>query len=160
VEIIPTLRAEQPNDESFVYQLFAQTRFADIAPLPWDQSQIEAFLHQQFALQIAHYKANYPTAAYSIIQLDNQSIGRLYVNRANHEIKLIDITLAAAYRNRGIGRSLLQALLKEAKSTAHIVVLHVERSNPALRLYQNLGFLETQDQGIYLEMEWRSPINS
>jgi ribosomal protein S18 acetylase RimI-like enzyme len=34
------------------------------------------------------------------------------------------------------------------------VRLHVERNNPALRLYQRLGFREVEDQGVYLALEW------
>jgi hypothetical protein len=36
------------------------------------------------------------------------------------------------------------------------VRLHVERWNPALRLYHRLGFGAIQDRGVYLEMEWRA----
>jgi ribosomal protein S18 acetylase RimI-like enzyme len=151
------LRPEQPEDESFVYQLFAETRFADVAPLPLDREQKEAFLHQQFQLQTAHYQTFYPTAAFSIIQFELQRIGRLYVNRTNREIRVIDITLSPGYRCRGIGRGLLQDLLSEATTTGKAVRLHVERRNPALRLYARLGFCEIQDKGVYLEMEWRAP---
>jgi len=31
----------------------------------------------------------------------------------------------------------------------------VERFNPALRLYQRLGFRHVEDQGPYYLMEWR-----
>ena len=151
-----TLRPEQPADESFVYQLFAETRFADVVRLPWDRAQKEAFLHQQFQLQTAHYQTYYPTAAFSIIQLGLHRIGRLYVNRTNNEIRVIDITLSPEYRCRGIGHGLLQDLLSEAKATGKAVRLHVERWNPALRLYHRLGFCEIQDEGVYLEMEWRA----
>lgn len=158
MDFSPTLRAEQPDDESFVYQLFAETRFAEIAPLPWTQSQKVAFLHHQFTLQMTHYRTHYSTAAFTIVQLGSHPIGRLYVDRTSPEIRVIDITLAAGYRNLGIGRGLLQALLAEAKATGRIVRLHVERSNPAWRLYQRLDFREIREQGIYLEMEWRATV--
>lgn len=160
MEPSPILRAERPDDESFIYQLFVETRLAEIAPLLWTQSQQAAFLHHQLKLQTTHYRTHYPTGAFSIIQLDNCPIGRLYVGRESHEIWVIDITLAAEYRNRGIGGSLLRALLAEATTTGQAVKLHVERSNPAWRLYQRLGFREFQDQGIYLEMEWRTPMRT
>lgn len=32
--------------------------------------------------------------------------------------------------------------------------IHVERFNPALRLYQRLGFNQIADRGVYLFMEW------
>jgi hypothetical protein len=34
--------------------------------------------------------------------------------------------------------------------------IHVERFNPALRLYERLGFRPIEDKGVYLFMEWRA----
>jgi hypothetical protein len=34
------------------------------------------------------------------------------------------------------------------------VRIHVERCNPALRLYERLGFRQIDDRGVYLFMEW------
>jgi hypothetical protein len=33
--------------------------------------------------------------------------------------------------------------------------IHVERFNPALRLYERLGFRQIDDRGVYLFLEWR-----
>lgn len=159
MDLFLVLRAEQPDDESFIRKLFVESRFAEFSLLPWTPSQKELFLHHQFGLQTAYYRMNYPAAAFSIVQLENFPIGRLYVNRADPEIRVIDITLAEKYRNRGIGGSLLRTLLAEARATGRLVRLHVERSNPALRLYQRLGFRDIQEKGIYLEMEWRAPMD-
>ena len=129
---------------------------ADIAPLPWSQSQKDGFLQQQFELQTLQYRASYPASLCSIIQLGKVPIGRFYVDQAQHEIRVIDITITSAYRNRGIGRKLLQSLVSEAQTTGQAVRLHVERGNSAMRLYQRLGFREIHDAGVYLEMEWRA----
>jgi hypothetical protein len=34
--------------------------------------------------------------------------------------------------------------------------IHVERLNPAVRLYERLGFRQIEDKGVYLFMEWHS----
>lgn len=128
---------------------------ADIAPLPWSQSQKDAFLQQQFELQTLQYRASYPASLCSIIQLGKVPIGRFYVSRLRHEIRVIDITITSAYRNRGIGRKLLQSLVSEAQTTGQAVRLHVERRNPAFELYHRLGFREILDTGVYVEMEWQ-----
>lgn len=153
-----TLRPEQPEDTSFVFQLFSETRLADIASLPWSESQKETFLQQQFALQVRHYRTTYSAARFSIIQHENMPknmpIGRFYVDRSDHEIRVIDITIAPAYRARGIGSELLQSLVSEARTTGQAVRLHVERRNQAMRLYERLGFRQILDTGVYVEMEW------
>ena len=33
--------------------------------------------------------------------------------------------------------------------------IHVERFNPARRLYERLGFRQIEDRGVYLFMQWR-----
>jgi ribosomal protein S18 acetylase RimI-like enzyme len=150
------LRPEQPEDTSFNYRLFAQTRSADLEPLALDPVQKDALLRQQFQLQAAHYRERFPAAAFSIIELESAPIGRLYLNRSKDEILVIDITVSPEHRNRGIGRELLQRLLAEASARGQVVRLHVERSNPARRLYHRLGFRELHDDGVYLQMEWRT----
>jgi len=151
-----SLRPEQAGDEPFVYRLFAQTRAAQVAQLPLGPAQREAFLRQQFQLQAAHYRSCFPAASFCVVELNGSPIGRLYVDRSGQDIRVIDVTLMPEYRNHGIGRGLLQRVLSEATTTGQPVRLHVERWNPALRLYQRLGFREIQDKTVYLEMEWRT----
>lgn len=150
------LRPEQALDEPFVYRLFAQARAAEAAQLPLSPTQREFFLRQQFQLQAAHFRRCFPGASFSIVDLDGCSIGRMYVDRPGHDIRLIDITLVQECRNQGIGRGLLACLLSEARTAGQAVRLHVERGNAALRLYRRLGFREIQGKAVYLEMEWRT----
>jgi ribosomal protein S18 acetylase RimI-like enzyme len=53
----------------------------------------------------------------------------------------------------GIGSSLLRDLLAEGDATSKSVTIHVERLNPALRLYARLGFAVAEDKGVYLFLE-------
>jgi hypothetical protein len=41
------------------------------------------------------------------------------------------------------------------KTAGRLLRIHVERFNPALRLYERLGFRQIDDRGVYLFMEWR-----
>jgi hypothetical protein len=36
------------------------------------------------------------------------------------------------------------------------VTVHVERTNPALRLYARLGFTPTAEVGPYFKLEWKA----
>ena len=57
--------------------------------------------------------------------------------------------------NRGIGTTLLPGLHAEAAAAGKPLRIHVERFNPALGLYERLGFRQIDDRGVYLFMEWR-----
>ena len=68
---------------------------------------------------------------------------------------LEDLPLLPEHRGQGIGGELMRDLLAEGKQKELPVRIHVERFNPALRLYQRLGFRHVEDQGPYYLMEWR-----
>jgi ribosomal protein S18 acetylase RimI-like enzyme len=57
------------------------------------------------------------------------------------------------HRGQGIGGALLGELLEEADARGLKARVHVERSNPALRLYTRLGFRLQSEAGIYLLLE-------
>ena len=41
------------------------------------------------------------------------------------------------------------------QTAGRLLRIHVERFNPALRLYERLGFHPIADRGVYLFMEWQ-----
>ena len=149
-----TLRPITPDDEPFLYRVYAGTREDELAPLSWDEAQKQAFLTMQFTAQHRYYQEQYPEAAFQIILLEGRPVGRLYVARWPDEIRIVDIALLPDYRSAGIGTSLLKDLLAEAESAGKPVRIHVERFNPARRLYDRLGFTQIADRGVYLLLEW------
>ena len=149
------LRPIRPEDEPFLYDVYASTRLEELAPLGWSAEQQAAFLAQQFNAQHQYYQATYADADFQIILLNNQPAGRLYVERRDDEIRLIDIALLPAYRGAGVGSRLLHELLDEAAVAGKPVYIHVEKFNPALRLYARLGFSIIEDRGVYWFMEWK-----
>jgi len=148
------LRPVAPGDEELLYRIYASTRTEELAPVPWTAAQKEAFLRMQFGAQSRDYAANYPNAAFMVILLDGAPAGRLYVDRRQDELLIVDIALLPEHRGGGVGGAILRDLLAEAAAAGKPARIHVEHMNPALRLYERLGFRRTADQGIYLLMEW------
>lgn len=144
------------EDEPFLEAVYASTRAAELAMVPWTAEQKAAFCRMQFTAQDAHYRQHYPTAAYFVIEHCGQAIGRLYVDRWEKEIRIMDITLLPEHRGAGLGTRLLRALQEEARGAGKALSIHVEGFNPASRLYERLGFSMKEDKGVYLLMEWRA----
>jgi len=151
-----TLRAIVPDDRAFLTRLYASTREEELAPVPWPREQKDAFLLMQFHAQHTHYQQHYANASFDLILQNETPIGRFYVSRTPDDVRIIDISLIPESRGQGIGSTLLHRLQSEARATGATVSIHVERMNPALRLYDRLGFRLREDRGIYLFLDWRA----
>ncbi len=147
------LRPVEPDDEEFLYRVYASTRQEELAQTNWSESQKETFLRQQFEAQSRYYREYYPEAAFDVILAGSRPAGRLYVARWLEEIRIVDIAILPGYRGKGIGTHLLNALISESEESGKTLSIHVERFNPALHLYERLGFREVEDKGVYLLME-------
>jgi ribosomal protein S18 acetylase RimI-like enzyme len=141
------------DDRTFLLALYATAREEELRLLDWSPAQREAFLRQQFDAQDHHYRTNYPGATLDVVLLDGQPVGRLYVARWASEMRIMDIALMPGYRDAGVGTGLLRAVIAEAEEARKKVSIHVEQFNPALRLYERLGFVPVAEHGVYLLLE-------
>ncbi|HVF61348.1 MAG TPA: GNAT family N-acetyltransferase [Thermoanaerobaculia bacterium] len=150
-----SLRPVRDDDRDFLYRVYAGTRLEELKlATDWSAEQKEQFLRQQFAAQDAYYRENYPGAEWSVVLRHGEPAGRLYVHRRPAEIRLMEIALLPEHRGCGLGTALLEELMAEARATARPLTIHVEVYNPALRLYERLGFRKREDKGVYWLMEW------
>jgi ribosomal protein S18 acetylase RimI-like enzyme len=149
------LRVAGPEDFDFLARVYASTRAEELASVPWSLEQKAAFLRAQAEAQDKYYRENYVTAEFLVILDNDVPAGRLYVDRWPDEIRLMDIALLPAHRGKGIGTRLLRDLQDEARAAAKPLRIHVEKMNPALALYERLGFKPVEDRGVYHLMEWR-----
>jgi len=99
-------------DEPFLLAIYASTRTDEMAVVSWSDEQKQAFLEMQLQAQHQYYRSLYPKASYDIIKLEEQSIGRLYVDRQRDKIKILDITVLPEYRDRGAGTKLIAEILQ------------------------------------------------
>lgn len=149
------LRPAGPADERFLETVYASTRAPELALIDWTDDQKTAFLRQQYAAQRRDYRERYPSATHDVIVVDNEPAGRIYVDRSPAEIRVVDIALLPGYRGKGIGSKLLREVQAEGADTGRSVTIHVERFNPAQRLYDRLGFVPVDDaRAVYVLMRW------
>lgn len=147
------LRDRTDGDLPFLSALYAQTREEELRPVPWEAEQKRLFLHDQFTKQHTHYLQHYPRAQWWVVTLEGEPIGRLYVEQTSGELRIMDVSLLAPHRNRGLGGTLMRALLRHADEEGLAATLHVEPFNPALRLYERLGFVRADTRGVYYFMK-------
>jgi GNAT superfamily N-acetyltransferase len=143
-------------DLPFLYRVYAASRAEELAPVPWSEAQKAAFLTMQFQAQHTEYQRNYSDAAWLVILRAGESIGRLYLYRGRVEHCVIDIALLPEHRGHGLGAAIMRDLMDEAGRAGKRLSIHVEKFNPAMRLYQRLGFQTVEDKGVYDLMHWNA----
>jgi len=153
-----SLREITEADEPLLLAIYASTREKEMTLVPqWSEAQKKAFLLQQFTAQHAWYRQHYKGAFFYLIQRGATTIGRLYVAPCyvDGTVRIIDIALLPAHRNKGYGESLLKDIMTFAKSEGRNLTIHVESFNPAMRLYERLGFLlKDRKNEVYYLLEW------
>ena len=149
ISLRPVAEADQP----FLLQLYASVREEELKPTNWSATQKADFIAMQFAAQ-HHAYSRYPAAEFFLILVQQQAAGRIYLQHLTNTVHIIDISLLADARAQGVGTALLQSVCALAHSAGKAVQIHVEKFNPALRLYQRLGFLPLEDKGVYLLLSW------
>lgn len=107
----------------------------------------------QFDAQQCQYHARFPGADFDIVLLRGVPVGRFYAQRGPEDFVLIDIALLPEHRNAGIGGRLVGSLIAEARGAGKPLQAHVQRENPAWRLWQRLGFEEVGNDSAYLRIQ-------
>ena len=148
------LRPATDADYDFMRRLYHSTREEEMRHFPLDDSQKRAFLDQQFAAQFQHYAQHYPTCERNIIEKNGEPAGRLWIDEWRDQIRLVDIALMPEHRGTGIGTKLVRDVLARGAAADKPVTIHVEAFNPALRLYERLGFVKVDTNGLYYLMRW------
>jgi ribosomal protein S18 acetylase RimI-like enzyme len=149
-----TLRPAADPDYDFMRRLYHSTRAEEMQQFPFDEAQKIEFLDQQFSAQFEHYRIHYPTCERNIIENDGAPVGRMWIDEWKDQIRLVDIALMPEWRGTGIGTKLVRDVLERGERVGKAVTIHVEAYNPALHLYQRLGFQHVDTNGVYYLMKW------
>lgn len=148
-----TFRSISKKDFPFLKSVYRSSREQELEANGWTEKQKDEFIEFQFNAQHSFYTNSYDGADFMIIEVNKSDVGRLYIWRTENQIRIMDIALLPEYRRKGTGTKILKNLIKESEQTGKKLNIHVEYYNPALKLYENLGFKKTDDTGVYYFME-------
>src|ERR1700709_1968905 len=85
-----TYRAMEEGDLPFLASVYASTRTEELAATGWPDEMKQAFLTQQHQAQHYHYQTYYHGAEWLVVEQDGVAIGRIYLQEAGPEIRVID----------------------------------------------------------------------
>ena len=105
--------------------------------------------------QINSFRQQWEPTQVRIITREGADIGWLQSTTTDGELFLAQLFLDATVQNQGIGTEVMHRLISEATRADRAVTLGVVKINPALRLYERLGFTITHedDRKFYMRRE-------
>jgi len=112
----------------------------DATPSPWSETQIAAELAK-------------PSALFFVLEEEGAVLGFGGIWLVGAEAQLAEMAVRRDRRRQGVGRALLDALLRRAKEDgARAMTLEVREGNAAARaLYASAGFRETSRRPHFYE---------
>ncbi|MBL1219732.1 GNAT family N-acetyltransferase [Chryseobacterium sp. L7] len=148
-----TFRKASENDMDYLLDLRIKTmnpHYAD-SHLPTDrETTLQRILYR---FDKAH-----------IILLNNEPAGLLKINKADDRTEVLQLQIDPSQQGKGLGKTILSDILKEASSAGKPVALSVLKTNKAQHLYMSLGFktVDEDEHSFFMEFqggfEYLSPL--
>ena len=130
----PALRAARPADFDYCARLYFE-----------GMDNIIKALNLNKDAQVADFRQRWDVGQVRIITLDGTDIGWLQSFVQDNALFVGQLFVDGALRRRGIGTEVVKGLIEEAARAGRAVTLGVVKTNPALRLYERLGFRTTHE---------------
>lgn len=140
---VPFLRPAAEEDIPFLLQLRHQCMNAAMiasGKTPSDDAHLQRIRHRFDAAEV--------------VMLGDRPVGLLKTVRTGPVWDLIQIQVAPSEQGKGLGGKLLRRVIAQAMAAGVSVKLSVFKVNPALRLYQRLGFIVTGETDDAYDMQF------
>ena len=112
-------------------------------------------LKLDMARQAAGFRQRWDVEQVRIITLDGATVGWLQSTVRGDALFLAQLFVDGPFQRCGIGTEVIRCLIAEANSAHRAVTLGVMRTNPAVSLYERLGFhaADVDDIKFYMRRE-------
>ena len=141
------IRKASPSDQAFLEEMLYQSLYVPKGHQPFAREvirrpELARYVEDwgkvgDIALLATDPKNDLPLGAVWLRLLKGEKKGYGYVDDRTPEV---GIAVLPAYRGQGVGTGLLEQLFRDARPNYDTISLSVAKGNPAINLYQKLGF--------------------
>lgn len=149
-----SLVPQDPEHEIFLRDLFVLTKAQNFSVAGTVLPGFSDLVALQYEARNQDYRRRFPDAEWSTIVVDGALAGTLIVDEADSEWHVVDVALHPDFRGRGVGTELMGQVVARAAAAGKPIRLTVGLGNPARRLYERLGFVEIDNNGMDAVMRW------
>jgi GNAT superfamily N-acetyltransferase len=112
-------------------------------------------LHLDRTAQAASFQQQWDLTQVRIIALDGSDVGWLQTFTQEDELFVAQMFVDRPFQRRGIGTEVMKRLIDEAARVNQATRLNVVKINPAVRLYERLGFqvIREDDRKFYMKRD-------
>jgi GNAT superfamily N-acetyltransferase len=112
-------------------------------------------LNLDMAPQTASFQEHWVPAQVRIIAVDSSDVGWLQSTMQDDGLFVVQLFVDGPFQRQGIGTEVMNRLIGKAACLDRAVRLAVVKINPALRLYERLGFRTTHedDRKFYMKRD-------
>jgi ribosomal protein S18 acetylase RimI-like enzyme len=151
------VRPASAEDVGFLADVVLEaTRAQGRLPGGFDERQWRADFSQWTMEQV---RSGDPGTMISVVEVDDERVGRVRVTRTAGRIELSGIQLLPGFQRRGIGTAIIEDLKAQATAAGIPLDLGVEKDNPdAHRLYERLGFARAGETDQEFRLRWEPAV--
>jgi GNAT superfamily N-acetyltransferase len=128
-----TLRQATEADYAFLYHLHKET-MKDYVAQTWGWDEV---------VQAAMFKDRFDPEHSQIVVVDGRDAGFLSMEWRTDTLFLSNLQILSEEQGHGLGTEIIKTILAQAYHEGKPVTLQVLKVNPALHLYERLGFIVT-----------------
>jgi len=148
------LRPVSDDDDAFLAELIRDLKAVELESSGMSGPELDELVDLQRQDEDRKHDDAHPKLERLVVVVEGESVGRLVLAETPTALHVVDIAILEAHRGRGIGTRLMLDVQACAAEVRLPVTLEVVKSNPALRLFERLGFTIVGDGLLHQTLSW------
>ncbi|GAB4200349.1 MAG: GNAT family N-acetyltransferase [Wenzhouxiangellaceae bacterium] len=99
-------------------------------------------------------RVDYRYADTHIIERQGSALGMIKLGQQSDELEVVQLQILPEYQGQGLGAAVMRRIVDDALARQQIITLKVLKHNPALTLYQRLGFEVVDEDALEYHMRY------